>query len=165
MRTLKILTVVGLAAASSVASADDQYGRDYDYDYDRDGYRGARDYRGDSYDRDRHSRWDRDRHDGGWVPLVRGTPADDGRQNVVMRGRGARLDKLRLQADRGAPVIQRIAVEYQNGVRAIVRLNTQLQRGQAQLIDLDDDQRVRRIVVFTDPRYRGMYSVYGDMET
>jgi len=177
MRALKILTVVTLAAAASVAAAaPPDYDRDYsddgrDYGDDGLGYRpyDSRDVR---YDReasrgDQYSRWDARERDyyGRWMPLVRGTLADDGRQNILFRGTGGRVDKLRIQADRGAPLIKRVAVEYRNGMREVIRVNTQLRRGQGQVIDVDDNRRVREIIVITDPRYRGRYSVYGDIET
>lgn len=176
MRALKLLTIATLAAATSVAAAEPpDYDRDYDDDRDYGdddlGYR-QYDSRDDRYDRDadrgrRYGRWDareRDYH-GRWVPLVRGTSADDGRQNILFRGTGGRLDKLRIQGDRGAPVIKRVAVEYRNGMREVVRVNLQLHRGQGQVIDVDDDRAVREIIVITDPRYRGRYSVYGDADT
>jgi hypothetical protein len=172
MHALKFLTIATLAAASSVAAAQerDQFNDDRDYSYDDRGYH-EYDSRDQRYDReadrrDRYSRWDRSRnYDHRWLPLVRGTSADDGRQNILFRGNGGRLDNLRLQADRGAPVIKRVVVEYLNGAREVVRVNTQLRPGQGQLIRVDQNQPVREIIVITDGRYRGRYSVYGDTNT
>jgi hypothetical protein len=58
-------------------------------------------------------------------------------------------------------VIRRIRIDYLDNTREVLRVNAQLERGQGQVIDLPRDRRIDRIVVVTDPRSRGLYTVYG----
>ncbi len=170
MRLVMFSTLV-LAASTAVAQApprvdprpvpvhpnDDRVHRDrdvapYDDDFER--------YDRDMVDRDRYERWDR-RTRGRWMPLMKYGDARDGRHLIDVGGRVGRIDKLRVEAVRGAPVIRRIAIEYRNGEREVLRLDTHLRRGQGQVIDLGRDRRVDRIVVITDRRAPGIYSVFG----
>jgi hypothetical protein len=113
----------------------------------------------DRYDRYDNSHWARDFR-GRWVSLARGYSARSDRQFIQVRGE--RLSKLRIEADRGAPVIEKIAIEFGNGEMQAVDLNMRLTRGTGEVIDLNGrDRRVRRVIVYTDSRSRGAYSLYG----
>src|SRR5438045_3148483 len=66
-------------------------------------------------DRENSERYDRshrarDFH-GRWFPLATRYSANEHRQFINIRG-AERLDKLRIEADRGAPVINQIAIQY-----------------------------------------------------
>ena len=113
----------------------------------------------DRYDRYDRSHWARDFR-GRWQALARGYSARTQRQFIPVRGE--RLSKLRIEADRGAPVIEKIAIEFGNGEGQAVDLNMRLQRGTGEVIDLNGrERRVQRIIVYTDGRSRGSYSIYG----
>jgi hypothetical protein len=114
--------------------------------------------------RDRYERYDRSQSyrdfRGRWQALARGTSARNQRQFIMVRGE--RLSKLRIEADRGAPVIEKIAIEFGNGEGQAVDLNMRLSRGTGEVIDLNGrERRVQRIIVYTDGRSRGSYSIYG----
>lgn len=156
MRPLALVTVVAMAAplAGSVAVADPPY-RDDD-----------RPYRTDRYDRDdyptRDYHQDRDFRRGRWVPLAESNPtAGSERQFINVVGRGGALRKLVISGDRGAPVITRVAIEYNDRSVQTVEINARLRRGDDERIDLRGNRPLNRIVVYTDPRSRGAYSIYG----
>jgi hypothetical protein len=113
----------------------------------------------DRYDRYDRSHWAREFR-GRWQALARGYSARTQRQFIPVRGE--RFSKLRIEADRGAPVIEKIAIEFGNGEGQAVDLNMRLLRGTGEVIDLNGrERRVQRIIVYTDGRSRGSYSIYG----
>lgn len=113
----------------------------------------------DRYERYDRSHWARDFR-GRWQALARGYSAQTNRQFIQVRG--GRLSKLRIESDRGAPVIAKIAIEFGDGSTQAVDLDMRLPRGTGEVIDLNGGvRRVQRIIVYADPRSRGSYSVYG----
>lgn len=168
------LTTFALATSSSAVWAD-RVGQRSDDRYDRHapGYRHDRD-RDRSRDHDRRvdrereryqryhdSRWYRDYHQR-WVPLAVRYSARDRRQDIVLRGRGGRFDRIRIEAERGAPMVNQIAIEFVNGAKHVVQMRARLPAGAGEVIRLPGgDRRINRVIVYTEPRYGGMYSVYG----
>jgi hypothetical protein len=158
MKRIAFLTVLGLTAsaaafASPVRVADKDEPRVEIRD--RDNGQWTRD-RYDRYDR---SHWARDFR-GRWTPLARGYSAQSSRQFITVRG--GRYDKLRVEAVRGEPVIQKIAIEFRDGSSQAVDLDMRLSRGTGEVIDLNGrDRQINRIIVYTDPHSRGAYTVYG----
>jgi hypothetical protein len=113
----------------------------------------------DRYDRYDDSRWSRDFR-GRWVPIARGYSASTDRAFIKLRGEPFR--RIRIEAVRGRPVIQKIAIEFQNRETQAVDLDMRLRRGEGEVIDLHGgERRINRIIVYTDPRSRGSYTVYG----
>jgi hypothetical protein len=151
MRRLAVLTTLALAASSTAYADRDRYGDRYDSRYDRDR---------DRYDRYGDSRWSRD-YRGRWVPLASRYSAESQRQFISLRGKGGRFTRLRIEADRGAPVINQVAIEYTDGNTQKVRLDSRLPRGSGEVIRLNRGQRINRIIVYSEPGYGGAYSVYG----
>jgi len=162
MRRLVLLTALALAPAT-VASADHRPDRD------RHGareYRGHRDYQdGDRYDdgyfnRDGR-RVTRRGERGRWAPIVQQNSATSERQFINVLERGGRYNRLLVEGVRGAPVIQRVAVEFEDRQTQVWDLNRRLPRGADEVIELGGHKRIHRIVVYTNPSYRGAYSIYG----
>lgn len=144
---------------------DDRYSRDDPY------YRDGRYYRDpiyydqdvrwrlDRYDRFDQSRWARGFR-GRWVPLITGVPARTGRQFIQVRG--GRFSALRIESVAGEPVIQKIAIEFRNRTGQAMELWEPFPAGTGQVIDLvGGERRIDRIIIYTDPRSAGAYSVYG----
>jgi hypothetical protein len=162
MRGLVLLTALALAPAS-VARADHRPDRDRHGDRE---YRERRDYRdGDRYDdgyfnRDGR-RIDRRGDRGRWAPIVQQNSATSERQFINVLGRGGRMNRLLVEGVRGAPVIQRVAVEFEDRQTQVWDLNLRLPRGADEVIELGGHKRIHRIVVYTNPSYRGAYSIYG----
>jgi hypothetical protein len=117
-----------------------------------------RDFHHEHYDRWNDSHWARDFH-GRWQVLGRGFNARNDRQPINLSGR---FHKLRLEAVRGEPRINRIAIHFADGTSQTVDVDAQLSTGAGEVIDLDNagDRRIRRIVVFAEPSTRGVYSVF-----
>jgi hypothetical protein len=139
-----------IIGASSSAFADPQ---PTDRQYDRDRCDERRFIRGhDYYPRYEGSRW-RDWR-GRWVPLAQHYSADARRQFINLRGRGE-FRFLRIQAERGAPVINQVAIQYVDGNTQKVRLDARLPRGAGEVIRLNRHPFNRSC---TEPGY-GAYSV------
>jgi hypothetical protein len=96
-----------------------------------------------------------------WQTLSSFTPARQGRETVTLTGRDRKIDRIRIEAARGAPKIRRVIVQYANREVEQKPVNMRLARGQQQIIELDRNRRVTRITVETDPRFGGEYSLYG----
>jgi hypothetical protein len=159
MRRIALLTAIAVAAPMvAFAQPSRVYVRDRDDVYDRD-----RDvtitFSRDRYDRYDRSRWARDFR-GRWQPLARANSTNSDRQFIPVRGETFR--KIRVEAVRGRPVIQKIAIEFMDRSTQAVDLDMQLRRGEGEVIDLNGGvRRINRIIVYTDPRTRGAYSLYG----
>ena len=126
-------------------------------------------------DRDRDAGWHHERYDnygrsrfnkdfrGRWVSLGRGLNASNQRQFIAVNGEG-RYRKIRIEGVRGEPMLKKVYIEFagkQAGEQS-VEFNSSLANGAGEVIDLNgDDRRITRIVVYTDARSRGSYSVYG----
>jgi len=112
------------------------------------------------YDRYENSHWARDFRSQ-WVPLARGYSAHTDRQFIHVAGTG-RYRRVRIEAVRGEPVILQIAIEFADKTTQVVKYREALSAGTGEVIDLNGgDRRINRIIVYTDPRSRGAYSVYG----
>lgn len=96
-----------------------------------------------------------------WVQLADTYSAQTDQRAIDLNGRGGEFRRLRVESVRGAPVINQIAIEFANGEAQQVSIHTRLPSGEAQVIDLDRDAPIRRIVVYADPRFGGAYSVFG----
>ena len=167
MRKLALFTTLVLSASAGSALAwpwdwshnwhpDDSeapWDQDYDDAYDD----GA--YSRDHYDRYSDSRWSHEFR-GRWMPIATGYSAESGRQFITLNSRP--LHRLRVQAESGAPVIIQIGIEYQGDPNIQkVKLNSRLPAGAGEVISLNRNRGVKRIIVYTEPRYRGRYSVFG----
>lgn len=163
MRRLVMLAALALVPAS-VASADPPYRGDHpserEHQRDREyrGYNGGHRYDEGHYDR-RGRRGDRGRRQ--WAPIVQQNSATSERQFINVLGRGGHYRRLLVEGVRGAPVIERVAVEFEDRQTQVWDVKRRLPRGADQVIHLGGAKRIHRIVVYTDPSYRGQYSIYG----
>ena len=96
-----------------------------------------------------------------WAPIVQRNSATSERQFINVLGRGGHYRRLLVESVRGAPVIERVAVEFEDRQTQVWDVKRRLPRGADQVIDLGGPKRIHRIVVYTDPAYRGQYSIYG----
>jgi hypothetical protein len=177
MRRLVILAALAMGPGS-IASAQtphspywerERYGdRDYnrDYTYDRDGYYDGTRYDDGYYDRDGRRVYDYWNARRRWTPLAQENGASNERQFINVAGRGGRFNRLLVEGVRGAPVIHRVAVEFEdwNGRATNTQVwdvHRRLPRGADQVIDLGGRKRIHRIIVYTEPSHRGAYSIYG----
>lgn len=172
MRRIAMLTALAMAVPAAGYAwpygQTAQRGEDPQRTYDRDRYDRARNDRErydpgwtrERYDRYDHSYWARDFHDR-WVPLARGYGANNSRQFINIGGYG-RYRALRIEGVWGEPVIVKIAIEFSDRTTQAVEHRESLPRGTGEVIDLNGGaRRIHRIIVYTDPRSRGAYSVYG----
>jgi hypothetical protein len=124
------------------------------YDRDRPAYAHER------YDRFSDSRWSRDYH-GRWRMLGGYIDARNDRQAINVGG--ARIHKLRIEAVRGEPRIERLTLVFGDGSREDIEINERLdRRGAGEFVDLDNvgDRRIRRLIVHSAPDTRGVFAVY-----
>lgn len=159
MRRLALFTTLVLAASTGSAvawpgnwpQAPDQ---DYDDAHDEGGVnRDRRDHDGDQH-------WSHDAR-GRWMSLARHRSAFSNQQ-IVLFGQGGPMRRLGIQADRGAPVVTRVTVEFMAGqTPQITTVNRRIPPGATEVIPLHRNRGVKRIIVYTEPRYGGAYSVFG----
>ncbi|HEX3760541.1 MAG TPA: hypothetical protein VHW23_17625 [Kofleriaceae bacterium] len=150
MRPIALTTA--LLMALPVAAYADPPQVDHDRDHDRD-----RAVEHERYDHWNDSHWSHDFH-GHWRSFGRTFNARTDRQFVNLGG--GRYHMLRLEAVRGEPEIDRVTILFNDGASQTVNLDARLMDGAGEVINLDPDRRVRRVIVFTQPNTRGLYSVY-----
>lgn len=97
-----------------------------------------------------------------WVQLADRYSADAPSQQIDLRGRGE-FRKIRVEGARGAPVINKVTIDYSDDEPAqVVPIHEQLSPGEGRDIDLNGGRRpVKRIIVYAEPGYGGAYSVLG----
>jgi hypothetical protein len=156
MKRIAFLTTL-IIGASSVAYAQPAPYRHGEYDRHGDYDRRDTNAR-EAYDRYDRSHWARDFR-GRWVMLADRYSANAKRQFINLRGRSG-FDRLRIEAARGTPVINQVAIEYTDGNVQKVRLDARLPQGAGQVIRLNR-QPIQRIIVYSEPGYGGQYSVFG----
>lgn len=140
MRRLALLTTLALTGGTLTAAAQPRWrDRGYRDDY---GYREVR----------------RDR---GWTQLAPVQTARAETQQIMLNGNHQRLRKLRIQAVRGAPVVTRVTIDYMHREPQVVTVNSRVVRGDGAVIRIDPNARIQRIIVYTEPRYGGAYTVLG----
>ena len=141
MRRLALLTTLALAGGTLTATADSQW-------RDRDHRRNDYSYREGPRNRD-------------WVRLAPVHNARTETNQIMLNGRHRRIHKLRIQAVRGAPVIYKVTIDYMNRQPQVVSLQSRVVRGTGEVIHLDPNARIQRILVYSEPRYGGAYTVLG----
>jgi hypothetical protein len=151
MRGIALLTTLAMTAGTAVYAdpprVEVRVERDRDAGWTR-----------DRYDRYNDSHWSRDFR-GRWMAL--GQASTQG-QRQFTPGRTGRLNRLRIEATRGAPAIQSMTIEFADGSTQAVNLDMRLERGSGEVIDLNGrNRRVHRVIVYPDPRTRGAYALYG----
>jgi hypothetical protein len=156
MRRIAILTAIAIAAPVAAVYAQPRGEVRVEVRDRPDGWRHER------YDHYGRSRFNTDFR-GRWVSLGRGFNASSQRQLISVNGQN-RFSKIRIEGVRGEPMIQKVLIEFagRRGGEQAVEFNESLPNGAGEVIDLNgDDRRINRIIVYTDPRSRGSYSVYG----
>lgn len=103
-----------------------------------------------------------ERPDDGWVELADPTPARYGRTFITVGAGAGTFSKLRIDVGDGRPTVQQVRVDFKTGRRRVVRLGATLhaRRKPSAYIDLAGAREIRQIVVDTDPRSRGTYTVH-----
>ncbi|HEX4418948.1 MAG TPA: hypothetical protein VH165_13645 [Kofleriaceae bacterium] len=114
-------------------------------------------------DRDHYDRFDNNRWGNAhWVTIANGTGADGRREFQIGGNRPFR--KIRIEAVRGAPAIEKLAIIYaDNNTTQLVAMNSTLAPGGGDVIDLNGNERkIGRVVVYPTAHSRGAYSIYGE---
>jgi hypothetical protein len=96
--------------------------------------------------------------DGDWVELASPTPASHGREYITVDGR---YTQLRLDAAKGRPVVKSVRIVYANGKDRVVRVGRTLAGKQKTAVVELSGAQIEHIVVQTDPRSKGSYTVTG----
>ncbi len=158
----RILLITALSAAGSMSVSAQPYRPAPSPQVDR---RDDRDYDGaDYFERERapyqrfdRTRWHRD-FQSRWVTLANGYAANTTRQNLPLRGQT--FDRLRIEGVRGNPVITQVQVIYTNGTIQKFDLGARFPVGAGEVLRLNASP-IQRIVINTDPRSGGAYSLHG----
>lgn len=136
--------VLGLLAVSSPASAQpEEDGARVPY-FQRDGL-----YRPPRSEQD-------------WVRLVSPTPTRHGTQYVVISRDMGWFRSLRVEAMTGIVMVRRISIETHNHTWKTFYPNRRLDKRHPTLhVDLGSSAQISQIVITTDRRFAGTYTVYG----
>lgn len=96
-----------------------------------------------------------------WVTLADHYSAETRSQQILTRGMGE-FRAIRIEGAGGAPVIEQVTIDYEDLPPQVVPLNRQLSPGEGETIRLNGrGSEVRRVIVYSEPRYGGRYSVFG----
>jgi len=98
-----------------------------------------------------------------WVELASPTPAKHGTEYVVVGKDQGEFAQLRIDAVKGAIPVKAVAVEMADGSVKNFKLNKRIdvKRNKSLIIDLPTSSSIAHIVVVTDRKSTGEYSVFG----
>jgi hypothetical protein len=96
-----------------------------------------------------------------WVQLADRYSAETPSQQILLRGRGE-FRAIRVEAARGAPLIKKVTIDYEDGTPQVVNLEARLAPGEGKTIDLNGGRReVKRVIVYSEPGFGGAYNLFG----
>jgi hypothetical protein len=151
--TALAMAVPAAALADPPRTSDRDRDRDRDHDHDGSATR-------DHYDHYNQSHWSREFH-GRWVAFA---PLGGirGERQFGPSINNNRYRKIRVEAVRGEPMITQVKIQFTNDSVQVLDVNTNLRAGAGEVIDLNGDVRqIRRVIVYSDPKSGGQYTVYG----
>ena len=144
MKRLAFLTA--LIAGGSAAYAQPWY-----HPYNRDTYREP--YRTENpYERRQF----------GWEAIADRYSTDSARQFINPGDRAFR--RLRIEVVEGRALLTKIVIEFANGGTQVLTMRRPLSAGYNRVRDIDLNggwRRINRIVVYSDPRFQGSFSIFG----
>jgi hypothetical protein len=92
-----------------------------------------------------------------WVELASPTPAKHGRTFITV---DARYSQLKIETHKGHPVVKTLRVVFADGKQRVVKLKRQ----RSQVVDLGGARAIEHIVVDSDWRSKGTYTVHAIKE-
>jgi len=95
---------------------------------------------------------------GDWVELASPTPASHGREIIPLEGR---YGQLRIDAHEGRPVVKNVRVVYADGKQRVVRIGRTLAGKRATALVELSGAPIDHVVIQTDRRSKGTYTVMG----
>lgn len=98
----------------------------------------------------------------GWRELADPTPGKYGKVFISVDPDAGPFTRLRLDATKGRPRIERVRVDYKHGGSRMVRVAAKLdaRKKKPTYVDLGGPRELAQIVVFTDRGSGGMYTVH-----
>ena len=88
-----------------------------------------------------------------WVELASPTPAKHGRTFINV---DARYSQIKIETHKGHPVVKQLRVVFADGKQRVVKLKHK----RSQVIDLGSARAIQHIVVDSDWRSKGTYTVH-----
>lgn len=98
-----------------------------------------------------------------WVELASPTPARHGEQFILVGEDAGGFGKLRIDAVKGGIPVKQVRVMFVDGTEKTYRVNKRIdaKRKKSVFVDLPTTQEIEHVVVVTDRRSKGEYSLYG----
>jgi hypothetical protein len=101
------------------------------------------------------------RHDGDWIELASPTTVKHGREYISLNTETGELDRLRIDATSGRPIVLTVRINFKNGTSRIARIDHAIDKKKPVEVDLKGAQYVESLVVVTDPVSNAEYKVMG----
>lgn len=98
-----------------------------------------------------------------WVELATPTPAKHGSTFILVGKDAGGFGKLRIDAVKGAVPVKQVRVSFTDGKSKAYRVNKRIdvKRQKSLTVDLPTTKEIDHIVVVTDRRAKGEYTVHG----
>jgi len=98
-----------------------------------------------------------------WVPLADHFTATGPRQLVTVGAGAGRFHRLRIEGERGRPLLRSMFVRFADGSSQDIRLDRVLRPGESVVYELDGGARqIAQIVVKTQPDSKSAYSIMAE---
>ena len=98
-----------------------------------------------------------------WVELATPTLAKHGSTFIIVGKEAGGFGKLRIDAEKGAVPVKQIRVSFTDGKTKVFKVNKRIdtKRQKSLTFDLPTTKEIDQIVVVTDRRSKGEYTVHG----
>jgi len=104
-----------------------------------------------------------DRESAGWVPLADHFTATGEHQLVTVGASAGRFHRLRVEGERGRPLLRSMFVRFTDGSSQDIRLDRVLRPGESMVYELDGGSReIAQIIVRTQPDSKSAYSIMAE---
>jgi hypothetical protein len=101
------------------------------------------------------------RRDGDWIELASPTTVRHGKEYISLATDAGALDRLRIDAAAGRPIVLTVRINFKNGTSRIARIDRVIDKKRPVDIDLKGAQTIDSLVVVTDPVSNAEYKVMG----
>ena len=95
-----------------------------------------------------------------WIELASATPAEHGKEMIVVDPRGGPYLQLRIEARSGKPLVQKVVVYFADGGKRSAPIRRALEPAkEPALVDLERPRSIEQVVVHTSKSSPGTYVV------
>jgi hypothetical protein len=97
----------------------------------------------------------------GWRNLGQPVEVSQIQRTLQLSGQGGKIATLMIKGVSGEPEIEQVLIEYMDQAQKKVDVNRRFVPGDGQVLELQDDRPINKIIVIMDPDSQGTFEIFG----